>query len=282
MTMTRFSVTLLVAVTLSLPGLVAGQATSPNAARPDGATSKADLGIGSMRCRCSSQTRDDSTTWSFLTEPEILAVRPDGPSAGKLAAGDRVVAIDGSLITTPEGGRRWSRLRPGDEIKLRVRRDGTTRTVSMVVGARSAPNETTAGGDLDDLDLHLVLPKLPRLLPTGWLGIGVSCDCTVDTSSGAPLWEFRSPPEIAGVASGSPADGAGLRTGDVLLRIDGRPLDTPAGGASFSAIQPDQRVRFDVRRDGAELTVGLVAVAREDTAPADASPDEEARPEGGR
>lgn len=279
MTTTRFSVALFAAVTLSLPGPAAAQEPSSNVALPDGAASEADLGIGSIRCRCSSETRRDSTTWSFLTEPEILAVRPDGPAAGKLAAGDRVVAIDGSLITTPEGGRRWSRLRPGDEVSLRIRRDGATRTVSIVVGARGASRRTTADGDLDQLDLHLVLPKLPHLLPKGWLGIGVSCDCTVDTSSGRPVWEFRSPPEpeIAGVAPGSPADGAGLRAGDILLRIDGRALDTKAGGEWFSAIQPGQSVRFDVRREGEELTVELVALARDDVAPEDDVPPERDR-----
>lgn len=266
---TRFLVSMLTGALLFFPDTAATQVNSAASARSEQAEAKADLGISAMRCRCSSETKGDMTSWTFLTEPEILAVRPDGPSAGKLAAGDRVIAIDGSLITTPEGGRRWSDLRPGKDVSLRVRRDGVPRTVSIVVG--SSPPED-AGSDHLDLDLDLVLPKLPRLLPEGWMGIGVSCDCSVDTSGGTPRWSFRSPPDVDGVAPDSPAEAAGLQSGDVLLRIDGHPLETAAGGRAFSEIRPGQRVRFDVRRAGQELTVELVAATREETT----------RPEGGR
>ena len=62
--------------------------------------------------------------------------------------------------------------------------------------------------------------------------------------------------------AGSPAHLAGLRAGDVLLRLDGVRLDTPAGGEAFSVIRPGQRVRFDVRREDAELTFEVVAGRR--------------------
>ena len=39
----------------------------------------------------------------FVTEPEIGAVDPDGPSGGKLRAGDVLVAVDGWMITTRAG-----------------------------------------------------------------------------------------------------------------------------------------------------------------------------------
>ena len=44
--------------------------------------------------------------------------------AGKLHTGDILIAIDGVLITTRDGGRRLANLRPGVPITLRIRRDG--------------------------------------------------------------------------------------------------------------------------------------------------------------
>jgi C-terminal processing protease CtpA/Prc len=244
---------------LLLPAWAGAQAAISQASSPDGPGARADLGISSMVCRCTAETRGDSTLWQFFTEPEILAVNRDGPSAGVLVAGDRVIAIDDHLITTPEGGRHWSRLRPGEQVTLRIRREGVPRAVLLVVGS-SRPSDA----DAPSQPAEVVPPKrLPRLLPEGWLGIGLACDCTVDASGGTPQWEFHSSPEVAGVAPESPARKAGLRAGDVLLRIDGLAFDTAPGGEAFSAIRPGQRIRLDVRRDGTERTFEVVAGTRE-------------------
>jgi S1-C subfamily serine protease len=252
------AVTLMSAMAIGLPTAAGAQAPAAADTCPGGNLPKADLGITSFSCHCSVETSGSASEWSFLTEPEIQGVSADGPSAGELQPGDRVISIDGALITTPEGGRRWSAVRPGDQVSLRVRRGGVPRTVTIVAGASCEGDVAARSGDGEPSP-----PELRRLLPEGWLGIGVSCDCSVDTSGDLPRWTFDGSPTIAGVMPGSPAHLAGLRAGDVLLRLDGVRLDTPAGGEAFSLIRPGQRIRFDVRRDDAELSVEVVAGRRD-------------------
>jgi len=250
--------TLLFTTAIGLPMSAGAQVPAVTDTCPDGSVAKANLGITSFSCHCSVKRSGPVSEWSFLTEPEIHGVSPDGPSAGELRAGDRVIAIDGALITTPDGGTRWSGIRPGDRVSLRVRRDGVPRTVTMVAGASCEGNAATEAVHAEPSP-----PELPRLLPEGWLGIGLACDCSVDTSGELPRWTFNRSPTIAGVMPGSPAHVAGLRAGDVLLRLDGVRLDTPAGGEAFSLIRPRQRIRFDVRREKAELTFEIVAGRRD-------------------
>jgi hypothetical protein len=61
------------------------------------------------------------------------------------------------------------------------------------------------------------------------------------------------------VEAGSPAERAGLRMGDELVRIDGVPLHTSAGGHRFGSVRPGQTVRWTYRRGDRELTVPVRA-----------------------
>ncbi|MBW7901560.1 MAG: trypsin-like peptidase domain-containing protein [Rhodocyclaceae bacterium] len=55
---------------------------------------------------------------------------------------------------------------------------------------------------------------------------------------------------IAGVVRGSPADGGGIRPGDVLLAVDGKPVRDPQGMLDLiAALKPGETVPFKLRRD---------------------------------
>jgi hypothetical protein len=80
-------------------------------------------------------------------------------------------------------------------------------------------------------------------------------------------------PGVLALVPGGPADRAGLRTDDILLAFDGRPVpdDTPGRGSSFAQMErilaaldealADGRAVFTVRRGADRLTV-TVAAAR--------------------
>jgi serine protease Do len=86
---------------------------------------------------------------------------------------------------------------------------------------------------------------------------------------------------IANVQKGSAADKAGLKSGDVIRAIDGRPIVSSGDlSAVISLASPGQRVKLDVWRDGKpeQLTATLGTYGKQDVlASNDAQGDQHAR-----
>jgi hypothetical protein len=259
------------------------------------------LGIGKFECRCSQSRQADSDRWLwlFVTEPEIGAVDPDGPSGGRLRAGDVLVAVDGWMITTRAGGERFSQVAPGVPVELTVRRGGFEHRETIVPRLPDPADEepeldldaTSVTVKLAELSESLEelarissaieLPRIPELpefpdvsgisvlgdleidtRPLGWFGIGISFSGTVRMrrdSEELPLWQFDAPPKVHSLDRGGPAARAGLRRGDVLTHIDGARLDTEQGQRLFSEIRPGQTVVWTVRRRGAPVEIPVTA-----------------------
>lgn len=85
----------------------------------------------------------------------------------------------------------------------------------------------------------------------GWLGIAF------DWADDAPE-QMR----ITQVFPGSPAAGAGVRQGDVVLRIGTRPATEAAMTEVRTRLSPGDTLRLRVRRDGGERDLAVVAAAR--------------------
>jgi len=81
----------------------------------------------------------------FYQGPEVWSVTPGGPAhqAGILRW-DRLTHINGVSLVTPEGGRLFSSLMPGERIQVIFERDGEVHETSWVVGDREI--RTTAHG----------------------------------------------------------------------------------------------------------------------------------------
>ena len=119
--------------------------------RPGGQTCPGSVvgtvGIIDMDCRgCALRLRAPehgsplwSPEWSFGAEPRVARIAPNSPAAGVLRPRDQIVAVDGFLITTDEGGRRFARLRPDSVVTIRYRRDGRTREAQLRAIARCGP-----------------------------------------------------------------------------------------------------------------------------------------------
>ena len=76
--------------------------------------------------------------------------------------------------------------------------------------------------------------------------------------------------EVMGVSPSGPAAAAGLKTGDVIVAIDGKPLmktgDRAAGRQlveQMRGTQPGQKVKVDYLRDGKKLSTTVTTVAAE-------------------
>jgi Do/DeqQ family serine protease len=63
---------------------------------------------------------------------------------------------------------------------------------------------------------------------------------------------------IAGVMRNSPADRAGIKPGDLLLAIDGKPVrDAQAMLAQIAALAPGKSARFALRREGQDIDLPI-------------------------
>jgi S1-C subfamily serine protease len=245
------------------------------------------FGISGLSFKGSYHRGSESTigAYSFEAEPRIRSIDPDGPARGVLRAGDVIVAIDEYLITTAEGGRRFSEPPAGEKVRLTIRRHGRELEVTVVPVAVPVEDSIAAPGvpappavpapgmsiavpapvAAPAPSVPVELPRPARIAPDGWLGLGLSCArCTLNLpeDGGRMEWRFEGSTEVYSVDPGSPAHSAGLRRGDLLTHIDGVRLDSPEGSKRFSSLEPGLEVSWTVVRDGAAREVKMVAVKR--------------------
>jgi serine protease Do len=141
----------------------------------------------------------------------IAEVTPDGPSAAAgLRSGDMVIDIDGRPVaSSTDLTRQVALARAGQDLHLKVRRDGAVREVSVRSGVR--PSE-------------LALASNGRVTP--------GADAGQDHSGRVLGMRLAANPEggvtVQGVAPGSSAGDRGLSAGDVILKAGDTAIRTPA------------------------------------------------------
>jgi membrane-associated protease RseP (regulator of RpoE activity) len=170
------------------------------------------------------------------------------------------------------------------------------RPASLAPVARAAPPARVSATTPPSLP---ALPASP--VPTAWFGFGISCrNCEMNVTNHAEIeqaeealrrlmresgdddsapvraararvrtlrrentsWRFSEYPSLFSVDPGSPAYDAGLRRGDVLMKIDGFSLLSVEGASRFGQVEPGQLVDFTFRRGGSERSVRVRAVDR--------------------
>ena len=89
----------------------------------------------------------------------VIGVASDVPAAAKIDAGDVIVAVDGAPVRTPAGLRREiGRRKPGDDVRLTVRRDGKAVELSVRTVASPTDPERPIVGITVDQDADIELP----------------------------------------------------------------------------------------------------------------------------
>ena len=154
-------------------------------------------------------------------KPYVASVEPGSVAAiAGLKAGDEITAVGGRETLSWESGT----LRLLDEILDDGRIDLAVR----------APNGATRDLTLDVRGRETELTE-PAVL---WEGLG-----------------FRpGPPALAGaIESGTPADRAGLRPGDLIVLGNGKPIEGWGQWVEFLRSKPGETVELTVLRDGREL-----------------------------
>lgn len=117
------------------------QRDSSRAARASSYSINSDegwLGMGISCSRCSlSRSGRYGGRWTFSELPSVFSVDANGPAdrAG-LRTGDTLVSINGLVLVSREGGEAFGRVRPGQEVTIRFRRDGREADARLVAGTR--------------------------------------------------------------------------------------------------------------------------------------------------
>ena len=180
----------------------------------------------------------------------VGGVMPGGPAeTAGLRIGDIIVEFDGMPIReTPDLQRRVASVAPGRPTDLVVLRDGQRVPLRAAIGEMPSDDPVVATA-LDDIWGFRVEPVPPeiaqRMPPQSSVGVAV-----VD------------------VDSGSPAEAAGLRRGDIILEIDGRALDTPAALVrDLAQIKPGGSVRLYIHRSGGDSGRQFVMLERKERQP---------------
>ena len=177
----------------------------------------------------------------------VADVMKGGPAdAGGVRPGDVVVEFGGARIReVPDLQRRVAGIVPGQATKLTVVRDNKPVPLTVTVGEMPAEDATPVAAEpaADGFGLR-----------TEPLSADLAERLKVPYTRGVV---------VSDVATGSPADAAGLRRGDVILEVDRRPVSDPAElRRALGALAPGDSALLYVHHPGGEARNQYVVLER--------------------
>jgi len=189
---------------------------------------------------------------------EITVVEPDSPAEkGGLKVGDVVQKVNGQRV---EGMQQFAHMihetPAGRELKIDIARGGAPMTIAVRVAQRKVPHIEL--GDVPQmpgrLDIHI--PDMPR----GFMGLRSSVLGVEAESIDGQLAQYFGVKDgvlVRSTLKGSAADRAGIRAGDVIVRIDDARVTTPADISGRLRTVHGKPVSVVLMRDHKELTISV-------------------------
>ncbi len=194
-------------------------------------------------------------------------VEPDSPAAkAGVKENDLIMQYDGQLV---EGTVQFRRLvretPPGRTITLSISRGGSTQNISVELGDRSAYFEKKMKGKMRDFgqaysfslpNFNVELPEMQETIDARTPVLGINAEDLT-----GQLGSYFGAPDNAGilvreVRTGTPAEKAGLKAGDVIVKLEGKQVRTLADLRAQLRDKSDQSsVAMSVLRKGSEVTV---------------------------
>ena len=198
------------------------------------------------------------------TGAEIRAVTPGSPAeeAG-LTKGDVILEYQGTRV---EGAMQLTRMvretPPGRTVSLRTLRDGETRAVRVKVTEHDPDEHGRTFHrriEIPPIEIpDIELPEIPFIesLPSSFR-LGVSVE-----NLGEQLAEYFGVKGgegvlVRSVKKGSPADGAGLRAGDVIVKVEGEGISDSADLRSALRERRGKTFPLTIVRDRREQSVSV-------------------------
>jgi C-terminal processing protease CtpA/Prc len=220
---------------------------------------------------------------------EVVVVEPKGPAElAKIKESDIILKIDGKDIMSGEALSSEIRSRkPGQDITVRIERDGKPMDIKVKLGEYTEEEarreqELSFPGLFPPRDtkpesrprIIYARPKYPAPLPRGFVleerkFIGVSLQPLnkdmadhygIKDGIGLLVWEF---------AEDSPAKNAGLKAGDVILKADGKRVESVAALSEIiQGKKKGDKVKIEFVRDKKTMSLD-VEIREEEIGPED-------------
>jgi serine protease Do len=162
---------------------------------------------------------------------EVIRVDEGSPAEGAgIKAGDVVLAYNGQRVEGKDQFVRFVRETPsGRTVKLSVIRNGAPLTISVPLGTRKAQSFGPAMGEfeIEMPEMNIPMPDVPRAMMS-WRNsvLGVEAEALGDTQL-AVYFGVKDGVLVRSVTKGTAAEKAGLKAGDVLLKVDNNLVTTP-------------------------------------------------------
>jgi serine protease Do len=184
---------------------------------------------------------------------EITRVRKDSPAdqAG-LKAGDVVMQYNARRV---EGIEQFSQLvrdtAAGQSVKLQVFRNGAAQEVTAKIAATEAPR--VSGAIVTPRPIG-PFPDMPRTVTT-WRNSFLGMDTEALEGQLAEFFGVAQGVLIRAVLKGSAAEKAGLRAGDVIVRVNGGKVATPSDLSTRVRASEGNSAAIVIVRDHKEMTI---------------------------
>jgi serine protease Do len=186
---------------------------------------------------------------------EITLVEQDSPAekAG-LKVGDVVLRYNGQRV---EGNEQFARMvhetPAGREVKIEINRGGTVETLTARVAQKKAPRMEWGVAPMQNIEIHM--PEMPRMMPLRSSILGLDVE-SVDGQL-AQYFGVKEGVLVRSVLRGSSAEKAGVRAGDVIMKIEDARVVTPSDLAARVRTLHGKSAPLLLMRDRKELTVPL-------------------------
>jgi serine protease Do len=200
---------------------------------------------------------------------EVIDVEPDGPAAkAGLKEHDVITRYDGQVVEGTVQFRRLVRETPsGRNISLAISRNGSTQDITVELGDRSSFYEKKMKGKMRDFgnayalaepnfDFHFDTPQVFGEMDGRGPVLGISAE---DLSG--QLGTYFGAPNGTGilvreVRSGTAAEKAGLKAGDVIVKVNGSPVGSLSELRQQLRDKSDEKtVSLGILRRGSEMNV---------------------------
>jgi serine protease Do len=232
-------------------------APEPTRAVVLGRTGSSYLGVGVAEV---TSTRAKALNLKEEYGVEITRVEDDSPAAkAGLKTGDVVVEYNGQRVEGVEQFMRLVRETPsGREVKLTVSRGGSIQTLPARVATRKLAMPRISTVEVPSIEFRgMDLPRAHMSLRSSALGIDAE-------GLDAQLAEFFGVKEgvlIRSVMKGSAGERAGLKAGDVIVKVDDSKVTTPR--EITSGLRSKKTVSLGIVREKREIAVSVTLDAEE-------------------